>query len=159
VNNIDFTSLINIDFPYILQYRLNRMEDPNAELESFREKWKEEVSARAKSAENKDSTSSNERPSKASRRPPAAPRIPNDRVPSSMEDDGRIEPQNLYNLEGPSAAEAGESSKTGSREPRSALEHYEKAVERESQGSLGDSLDLYRKAFKVGMRISSCTHS
>jgi len=129
------------------------MEDPNAELESFRQKWKEEVSARAKSARNKESTSSNDRPS---RRPPAAPWIPNDRVPSSTEDDERIEPQSLHNLEGPSGAGAGESSKTGSREPRSALEHYEKAVERESQGSLGDSLDLYRKAFKVRLRISSC---
>ena len=37
----------------------------------------------------------------------------------------------------------------GEREPESALEHYEKAVERETQGQLGDSLDLYRKAFKV----------
>jgi len=74
------------------------MEDPNAELESFRQKWKEEVSARAKSARNKESTSSNDRPS---RRPPAAPWIPNDRVPSSTEDDERIEPQSLHNLEGP----------------------------------------------------------
>jgi F-box protein 9 len=44
----------------------------------------------------------------------------------------------------------GYGNKAGNREPRSALEHYEKAVERESQGSLGDSLNLYRKAFKVG---------
>lgn len=35
------------------------------------------------------------------------------------------------------------------KEPESALEHYEKAVERESQGNLGDSLNLYRKAFRV----------
>lgn len=35
------------------------------------------------------------------------------------------------------------------QEPRSALEHYEKAVEKESEGRLGDSLSLYRKAFKV----------
>ena len=33
--------------------------------------------------------------------------------------------------------------------PRSALEHYERAVEKESLGSLGESVDLYRKAFKV----------
>ena len=35
----------------------------------------------------------------------------------------------------------------------SALEHYERAVEKESLGSLGESVDLYRKAFKV------CLHS
>lgn len=34
-------------------------------------------------------------------------------------------------------------------EPVTALDHYERAVEKESQGSLGDSLMLYRKAFRV----------
>jgi F-box protein 9 len=37
----------------------------------------------------------------------------------------------------------------GSSEPVSALDHYEKAVEREAAGKLGDSLSLYRKAFRV----------
>jgi len=36
-------------------------------------------------------------------------------------------------------------------EPKSALEHYEKAVEKEGHGQLGDSLNHYRKAFKVGL--------
>ena len=35
------------------------------------------------------------------------------------------------------------------QEPTSALEHYERAVERESEGSLGDSLSHYRKAFRL----------
>lgn len=35
------------------------------------------------------------------------------------------------------------------KEPSSALEHFEKAVEKEAQGSLGDSLSLYRKAYRV----------
>lgn len=43
----------------------------------------------------------------------------------------------------------GKEEKTGGDEPVSALEHYEKAVEREVAGSLGDSLALYRKAFRV----------
>lgn len=34
-------------------------------------------------------------------------------------------------------------------EPKSALEHYERAVEKETTGSLGDSLLHYRKAFKL----------
>ena len=37
------------------------------------------------------------------------------------------------------------------QEPSSALEHYEKAVEKETHGQLGDSLKHYRKAFKVGL--------
>lgn len=35
--------------------------------------------------------------------------------------------------------------------PRTALEHYERAAEKESQGSLGESLSLYRKAFRVNL--------
>lgn len=36
-----------------------------------------------------------------------------------------------------------------SKEPGTALEHYEKAVERETQGQMGESLKHYRAAFKV----------
>lgn len=35
--------------------------------------------------------------------------------------------------------------------PKSAMEHFEKAIEREDQGILGDSLNLYRKAYRVLM--------
>ena len=41
------------------------------------------------------------------------------------------------------------------QEPSSALEHYEKAVEKETHGQLGDSLKHYRKAFKVGPTLLS----
>ena len=39
------------------------------------------------------------------------------------------------------------------KEPRSALEHYERAVEKEDQGNLGDSLSHYRKAYRVRVVI------
>ncbi len=42
-------------------------------------------------------------------------------------------------------------SEDGTAEPVSALEHYEKAVEREAAGSLGAALGLYRKAFRVSI--------
>jgi F-box protein 9 len=35
------------------------------------------------------------------------------------------------------------------KEPSSALELFEQAVKKEAQGNLGDSLSLYRKAYKV----------
>lgn len=47
------------------------------------------------------------------------------------------------------AAEQGQIRGSSTKEPRSALEHYEQAVEKEIQGSLGDSVRLYRRAFKV----------
>lgn len=40
-----------------------------------------------------------------------------------------------------------------SREPKSALEHYERAVEKESQGNLGDSLSHYRKAYRLDAKV------
>jgi F-box protein 9 len=45
------------------------------------------------------------------------------------------------------------SAKASTREPKSALEHYERAVEKESQGSLGDSLSHYRKAYKLDAKV------
>ena len=129
------------------------MEESNPELESFRQKWREEVSARSKTEGKK---ASNAGPSTSSRRHQAAPRLATDRTVNLSEDyDVHLQPQASHSFDRASGSpgdEHGESSKSkiGSREPQSALEHYEKAVERETQGSLGDSLDLYRKAFRVG---------
>jgi F-box protein 9 len=36
-------------------------------------------------------------------------------------------------------------------EPNTALEHFERAVEKEAAGKLGDSLQHYRKAYRVGV--------
>jgi F-box protein 9 len=144
---------LNDSFFYFIDLITERtMEESNPELESFRQKWKKEVSAKSK-AEGK--SASNAGPSRSSRRPQAAPRLATERaVKLGGEEDEYLESRASHGQDGASenpSDEYGESSKgkTRSREPRSALEHYEKAVERESQGSLGDSLSLYRKAFKV----------
>jgi F-box protein 9 len=125
------------------------MEEANPELESFRQKWRAEVSARSKpGGAHKESQASTSKPA---RRPPAAPRITTDK---DVVEEEYTEPQPYHDLgqsSGLGGIEDGESSKNDSAEPHSALEHYEKAVERESQGSLGDSLNLYRKAFKVSV--------
>ncbi|KAF8424891.1 hypothetical protein EV426DRAFT_532390 [Tirmania nivea] len=39
--------------------------------------------------------------------------------------------------------------------PKSAMEHFEKAIEREGQGNLGDSLYLYRKAYRMDPKIDA----
>jgi F-box protein 9 len=126
------------------------MDESNPELESFRKQWKAEVSAKAKSEGSKHPASASES-SRASRRPPAAPRIAADKAPIIVDDEeDHVDPYSFGGLDPARAgAEHGESSKAGSAEPQSALEHYEKGVEKESQGSLGDSLAHYRKAFKV----------
>ncbi|KAL2270052.1 hypothetical protein VTJ83DRAFT_2236 [Remersonia thermophila] len=42
---------------------------------------------------------------------------------------------------------------SGKREPVTALEHFERAVEKEAAGNLGDSLRLYRQAFKMDENV------
>jgi F-box protein 9 len=125
------------------------MEETNPELDSFRQQWRAEVSGRTKGRGNEGALGS-AGPSKAIRRPPAAPRIAADPASRFAEEEDHVEPQTFSGLDTPTGGVEGQEwSTTPNTEPRSALEHYEKAVERESQGNLGDSLDLYRKAFKV----------
>lgn len=131
----------------------------NSELETFRKEWQQEVSARSKSS------SSNQGNKLA--RPPGPPKLGSSAVklkpsthsgPFIINDEahGTLETQGYQDLEDKDEArKLGGGGKDNyptncaSREPSSALEHYEQAVERESQGSLGDSLKLYRKAYRV----------
>lgn len=144
--------------------------DPNnvptsteAELESFRQKWREEVTARTKGKAPEASSSSvpaktaasssKHHKAKSSASGPATStharqrsvEEPDDVAPHVYHDLG--EKQHGRRLDETSAETA--AALAASREPISALEHYEKAVEKESEGRLGDSLALYRKAFKV----------
>ncbi|TGO59967.1 hypothetical protein BOTNAR_0153g00210 [Botryotinia narcissicola] len=132
------------------------MEDSNPELETLRKQWKEEVTRRSNVAQAHP-------PSQAagpSNVPQRAPRTKNVHENTKTGDEDIVEPQTLH-FDGPSGAVgAGEEDefypygkKNGNSEPQSALEHYEKAVEREGQGSLGDSLDLYRKAFRLDDQV------
>ena len=132
------------------------MDESNPELESFRRQWRAEVSARKDDKKPVNAESS--KASKTLRRQPG----PSQHVPSHDEDhESDIEDHHGPETKPPRDTElelAAEETvdtiedtrkKGANRVPQSALEHYEKAVERESQGNLGDSLDLYRKAFRV----------
>lgn len=124
------------------------MEESNPELESFRQQWRAEVSAKSRT-DGSSKQPGKTQTSKASRRPPGSSSIS---VPPP--DDEEAEERGLETAHdgldpGPSNDIEGFGGKFGTREPQSALEHYEKAVEREGHGKLGDSLALYRKAFKV----------
>jgi F-box protein 9 len=139
----------------------NQPTNTEAELESFRQKWREEVTARTKgkapaasaAPANTGAASSKPRPTRSN-----APDIStsthtrqrsveevDDVNPHVYQDLG--EKQHGRRLDETSAETA--AALATDREPNSALEHYEKAVEKESEGRLGDSLNLYRKAFKV----------
>ncbi|KAI4097899.1 MAG: hypothetical protein LQ348_004385 [Seirophora lacunosa] len=133
------------------------MDTNNPDLENFRRQWQEEVTARIKT---KDRHVPNEKsyvPSKKSEDPAIKVTLPRSEV---LGDDAEtldgINTQAYHDLE-----DKDEVKKLGSvgslpyssahvpKEPRSALEHYERAIEREDQGKLGDSLKLYRQAFRL----------
>ncbi|KAJ4365593.1 hypothetical protein N0V83_008213 [Neocucurbitaria cava] len=145
--------------------------DPNnvstnteAELESFRQKWRDEVTARTKGKAPAASTPAKN--AAFSSKPHTIKGSAPDAVPHghvrqrSVEDVDEVTPytyrdlgekQHGRRLDETSAQTA--AALAASREPTSALEHYEKAVEKETQGSLGDSVNLYRKAFKLDSKV------
>lgn len=137
--------------------------ETEAELESFRQQWKAEVSARAR--QQHPAEPSNEHASNTKtldrRKPSTVPSSkPTPRRININEGAEELEPRAYHDL--PDKEEElklgviGQSTArdVSTKEPRSALEHYEKAVEKETQGCLGDSLKLYRAAFKVGLTAS-----
>lgn len=132
--------------------------DNNPELESFRKEWLEEVSARTRRASQpaklQQESASNAGKS-ARKRPPRHQAADREEEPE-YQDTGSSPPTTDYQIlsEGVQSLTlvsvdddtfVAETEKT----PSSALEHFEEAAKKEAQGNLGDSLNLYRKAFKV----------
>jgi F-box protein 9 len=130
------------------------MEQTEAELERFRQQWREEVSAKRgnqSKAPNTQATSS-----KAGKQPQNQP--PTARRRSSQHD-GSDDTVPNYNIEikerehGRKFGDEDYGSASRRPEPKTALEHYEKAVEKEGQGAMGDSVSLYRKAFRMDQNV------
>lgn len=148
---------------------MNQSNQTEEELERFRREWREEVTKRA----NPQASGATPRASQSSARAPGSSyhphferKAPVPTVPSVAADkhahlDGAddLESKAYHDLEEKQYGHTlSGSTPTQAKEPVSALDHYEKAVERESQGNLGDSVGLYRKAFKVS-HYSSAIHS
>ena len=139
-------------------------EDANPELENFRKQWKEEVTTRSQGVSSRaDSTDAGQLGTKKSEsvtEQPSKAAAPASWSFTKLHKDEQaldgLRSQSYHDLENKDDARS--LSKEGAgvhpeshklQEPSSALEHYEKAVEREIEGKLGDSLKLYRKAFRV----------
>ncbi|KAI1418897.1 hypothetical protein F5Y12DRAFT_721451 [Xylaria sp. FL1777] len=153
-----------------------------SELESFRQQWREEVSSRAKNPATGPPSSSlssplalqhqprpanHAGPASASNRPPRRHEPPSHTKgltpigkPGQLDDeDDCYVPAPVFEGEGSSAGRAKEGHLLDSdadgraKEPKTALDFYEHAVERESAGKLGDSLQLYRTAFRMDDKV------
>ena len=129
--------------------------DASAELEKFRLDWRKEVKARFKTGnttrEKSDLGPASVFPSKDPS--PLAVR-PRKAFIATGNDRQRRETRDLLEPEDVSRSEDGGYEITPDdlsqeAEPSSALEHYERAVEREGEGSLGDSLKHYRTAYRL----------
>ncbi|KAI1772637.1 hypothetical protein F4818DRAFT_134382 [Hypoxylon cercidicola] len=138
-------------------------EQIRSELENFREQWRAEVSARARNA---GGSQQQQRPApaqagpssdKPSKRNEFAHRKAATRtVPLPEEEEEYVQAQSFDEPEAaPSRTVGGQklnrqdAAPIKEREPQTALDFYEKAVEKETAGKLGDSLQLYRKAFRM----------
>ncbi|KAF2835892.1 hypothetical protein M501DRAFT_940999 [Patellaria atrata CBS 101060] len=134
-----------------------RQQQTEAELEQFRAQWRKEVEARSKGKQSASQTTkepeagpSNPKTPKPQKNTPApltsatVPGGPHDRERDELE--GRV----YQDLEpGDRGRRLDDTGPSNPKEPGSALEHYEAAVEREREGNLGDSVRLYRRAFKI----------
>jgi F-box protein 9 len=136
-----------------------REPEPAAELASFREQWRREVQARGEpgsapssSRQRDDNIPFSSRLARLAGPPRNLTRtaatkstvqeVDEDHIPAPTFDDAVAEASGPGR---PSQQDGGPSAPG----PVSALDHYEKAVEKEAIGNLGDSLNLYRKAFRM----------
>lgn len=127
-------------------------------LEQFRQQWKAEVEARAKkpghSKSKKSTTVASSAGSRAAQKAFARQHANLPVVSQEEEDDSDsheiVEKEHGRKLDDNSY---GVSLATKPQEPKTALEHYEKAAESEGKGRLGESLSHYRTAFKLDPRV------
>ncbi|KAJ4348272.1 uncharacterized protein N0V89_009644 [Didymosphaeria variabile] len=126
------------------------MDSTEQELEAFRQKWRAEVTARTKGTQPASPRTTQASSSRAPKN--KGPDVPS-HVRHHSEDVDEAAPHAYHDLSekqhGRRLDETSALAPSLGAEPKSALDHYEKAVEKETQGSLGDSLNLYRKAFKL----------
>ena len=132
-------------------------ESASNDLENFRKQWREEVlrkrggsnqqsGSSAQSSSKKVTSRLNQRQNQGSLPFDSRQAREDDTLPTYDFDD--LEEREEARRLGVSSTGVHPESRRGN-EPVSALEHYEEAVEREKQGKLGESLNYYRKAFRV----------
>ncbi|PGH28894.1 F-box protein 9 [[Emmonsia] crescens] len=140
------------------------MEPNNDELESFRRQWREEVSARARGV-----ATSLPKPQQAAQPLPTAS-SDHKLSPRHLAAD-QVDEEELETTDGTAALQKNEELEEHMRTlhvtsrdddsfhhqpekpPTSALEHFEAAAQKEAQGNLGSSLDLYRKAYRLDFKV------
>nr|OQO31964.1 hypothetical protein B0A51_00305 [Rachicladosporium sp. CCFEE 5018] len=132
--------------------------ETEAELAAFRQRWREEVTARNKKPEALLNKPTAQRRKASVHAPPTVPAPSTARrrddthevdfAPTAYHDLPDKEDRLKLGTEGQA-----HDRDVNPAEPSSALEHFERAVERESSGMLGDSLKHYRQAFRIDAKV------
>ncbi|RYP54778.1 hypothetical protein DL768_000506 [Monosporascus sp. mg162] len=141
-----------------------------SELENFRKEWQAEVSARARNP-------SASQPRVSDQAFPSSTSSPSNRAPRRNEQPHKKSASRTHNqpededdhyvqtrsFDDPEPGRVGDGRglyddesrgiRGKGKEPQSAIDFYEAAVEKEISGKLGDSLQLYRKAFRMDSRV------
>ena len=136
--------------------------DAETELESFRKEWRDEVSNRQKSRRRLSAgdlirmISPASREAEQNRAPPPSTAASNHDVSQANDETETITSYDLNQVEDDySLATQQYKPCIESAEPATALDHYERAMEKEDAGSLGDSVSLYRKAYRVSVTLKT----
>jgi F-box protein 9 len=142
------------------------MENSDSALEQFRRQWREEVNAKAKSSKKRqtqghvavrpDPSASSEEPKvliARSKHHLAGGNSEAEDVDHYREERPGIADQPSHSTLGGTIEDDEFSSKKTTKEPKSALEHFERAIEKEDQGNFGDSVSHYRKAYRLDAAV------
>ncbi|KAI6782263.1 F-box protein-like protein [Emericellopsis cladophorae] len=123
----------------------------DTELESFRQQWLTDLHSKG----NQPPSTSEPRQGDSSSVPAKHRRKVSAQAPAGKkaiyaeDDNDYLHGQAFDEAPPPSGHTLAGSSKEQPRELVSALDHFEEAMEREAQGNMGDSLKLYRQAYKL----------
>ncbi|KAM0335293.1 hypothetical protein ACHAQA_000338 [Verticillium albo-atrum] len=133
----------------------------DSELEFFRRQWKSEL--QSKKPETTGQQKEHRKAAASSSKPPPRPEPASSSSASQKhhkpepedDDDEYVKVPSFDEPSGSSTPvyESAEADAPGKRAPVSALDHFEEAAEKEAIGNLGDSLKLYRKAFRMDHRV------
>lgn len=124
----------------------------NSELDSFRQQWLSDLRTRqgheASTQDSRQDETSSRNAARTQKREPPAPSLAGGRhVPPDDED--YIQSRTFDEPAAPSGRTLAGPESEPAKELVSALDHYEEAMEKEGQGNMGESLTLYRRAYRV----------
>ncbi|CAM1504658.1 Fc.00g022490.m01.CDS01 [Cosmosporella sp. VM-42] len=121
----------------------------DSELESFRRQWLSDLKTRNEHEQEHHDAQSAAGSSRRRLSHNVPPISSSDKKPRQVEEDEDWLQGRSFEEPPSSSHEVKDKGKAAGKKLVSALDHYEEAMEKEAQGNMGDSLKLYRKAYRL----------